>query len=139
LWRSLLHAAGGQGSGLRASWAVVHRQQRRVLARLQRVQPGRGDRALWRKFRVQAHYLRHQGFVRPGRLDAAVVGLARAGVPVHWVHGVFDAVCPLANSRHWAHMGRRQGGPVGWWPAHGGHLASEPGVLQALREAVAWG
>ena len=35
-----------------------------------------------------------------------MLALARHGVPVDWVHGRFDAICPPGNSRRWAAMGR---------------------------------
>ena len=95
------------------------------------------DRKAFAKFRIQAHYLQHRGFVRPGALDDAVLGLARQGVPVDWVHGACDAVCPPANSRVWAALGRRLAplqvtlsGPLS------GHLGAEPGMLAALRAVV---
>ncbi|MDT4866166.1 hypothetical protein FQZ97_1010060 [compost metagenome] len=95
------------------------------------------DRAALHTYRIQAHYLRHRGFVRPGALDAAVLGLARQGVAVDWVHGACDAVCPPANSRAWAALGRR-GAPqqVTLTEPLSGHLGSEPAMRVALRAVV---
>lgn len=134
LRRSALHAVARADAGLavatRRAWAAQQRRLRR--ARAQARQPGwlRADRLAWGKYRVQAHYLRHRGFLRPGDLDRAVLGLARQGVPVDWVHGRFDAVCPPANSRRWAATTGRLTMTVS------GHLGHEPAMLAALRRTV---
>ncbi|MDO9571342.1 MAG: alpha/beta fold hydrolase [Hydrogenophaga sp.] len=119
---------------IRRGWAALQRQQRRALARVQRPGADQADRRALRKFRIQAHYLLHRGFVRPGELDRAVLRLAEQGIRVDWVHGRFDAICPPANSRRWAALG----------PPHAaylqtpcsGHLGHEPGLLAALRATV---
>jgi proline iminopeptidase len=86
---------------------------------------------------VQAHYLRHHGFVRPGELDRAVLLLAQRGVPVDWVHGRFDAICPPQNSRAWAALGRRLAPQqVTLTEPLSGHLGTEPGMLASLRAVV---
>ena len=92
------------------------------------------DRQAQARYRLQAHYLRHRGFVRPGELDAAVLALARHGVPVDWVHGRFDAICPPGNSRRWAAMGRPH---ARLQLVASGHLGAEPAMLWALRYCVA--
>lgn len=75
--------------------------------------------------------------MRPGTLDAAVLTLARHRVPVHWVHGQQDAVCPPARSRSWAALGRALAPQqVVLAQPVGGHLGHEPGILNALRQAV---
>jgi proline iminopeptidase len=91
----------------------------------------RSDRAAWGRYRVQAHYLAHRGFVRPGELDRAVASLARERTPVDWVHGRFDAICPPANSARWAAQGRQA---LHTPPA--GHLGGEPAMLACLRACV---
>ena len=117
-------------------WAGLQRQQRRALARLP--QPGvrRSDRAARARYRVQAHYLLHRGFMRPGGLDRAVALLARERIPVDWVHGRFDAICPPANSARWAALGRRAGGPVVLHLPPSGHLGGEAAMLACLRACV---
>lgn len=137
LWRSAIHAAAGPTPALalaaHRAWAGLRRRQRRDRAQARQPRRSPGDRQAWRKFRVQAHYLRHRGFVRSGDLDRAVRALAQQGVPVDWVHGRFDAVCPPANSRRWASVGGRLLQP--WC----GHLGHEPGMLAALRSVVRGG
>ncbi len=97
----------------------------------------RTDRALRRKFRIQSHYLLHRGFVRPGGLDRAVRAVALAGVPVDWVHGAFDAVCPPQNSQRWQSlMERLAPGRSSLTLTRAGHLSHEPQTLAALREQV---
>lgn len=155
LWRSLVHSAampasnhlfssalqpdGGRepADGFRRAWAQLRRQQRRCLAGLRYPRASRTDRAGWQKFRIQGHYLRHKGFVRAGELDAAVRSLAVHGIPSDWVHGRFDAVCPPANSHRWLAQQEAlaPGLARGYWPP-AGHLASEPGIRQALKQVV---
>jgi proline iminopeptidase len=119
---------------IRRGWAAMQRQQRRALARVQRPGMDAADRRALRKFRIQAHYLFHRGFVRLPALDQAVRQLAAQGIPVDWVHGRFDAICPPANSRRWAAMGP-PGGARLQTPCSG-HLGFEPGLLAALRATV---
>ena len=147
LWRSVVHSAtaeetppGGFGQGApahRRAWAQLKRQQRRSLASLRQPRTSRTDRSGWKKFRIQGHYLRHKGFVRPCTLDSAVRGLAVRGIPSDWVHGRFDAVCPPANSRHWVEIQEalHHGLARAHWPL-AGHLASEPGVRDTLAKVV---
>lgn len=134
LRRSAVHAAAGADTG-RASashraWAVQRRRLRLALAQARRPGWQHADRLAWHKYRVQAHYLRHRGFLRPEHLGRAVVALARRGVPVEWVHGRFDVICPPANSRRWAVAGGRLTQPPS------GHLGHEPAMLAALQSAV---
>lgn len=139
LRRSLLAAQGQDAAPRRTLWAGLQRQQRRALARLRQPCATPQDRQARAKYRLQAHYLRHHGFVRPGGLDAAVRDLARRGVPVDWVHGRHDAICPPGNSRRWAALGRRQARARGQVRLHqvaSGHLGGEPAMLQALRYCV---
>ncbi|MDQ7745616.1 alpha/beta fold hydrolase [Hydrogenophaga pseudoflava] len=138
-WRALLGVEGAEAAGLRAVWAGQRRRERRLSAgfrhRGDRIDPT--DRALLRKFRIQSHYLLRRGFVRPGGLDCAVRAVALAGVPVDWVHGAFDAVCPPQNSRRWqAQMARLAPGRSSLTLTRAGHLGHEPRTLAALREKV---
>lgn len=135
MWRSLLHAP--VSAALRHAWAQLGRQQRWAMAGLRRPGVSAQDRRGRQKFKIQAHYLRHGGFVRPGVLDRAVRSLALNGIPSDWVHGRFDAICPPSNSRRW--LRQSQGAHTdlarGHWP-HAGHLGSEPAMLAALRQVV---
>lgn len=147
LWRSVVHSASLENAPLgdtrqranayRRAWAQIKRQQRLSLANLRQPRTSRTDRSGWKKFRIQGHYLRHKGFVRPGALDGAVRSLALRGTPSDWVHGRFDAVCPPRNSRRWvAQQEALQNGLAkAHWPL-AGHLASEPGVRDALAKVV---
>jgi proline iminopeptidase len=147
LWRSVVHSAAVKnplpsGPPLRAAsyrnaWAQLRRQQRRCLAGLTQPRTSRADRSGWQKFRIQGHYLRHKGFVRPGGLDRAARGLAVRGIASDWVHGRFDTVCPPANSRRWVAMQEtiRPGLARAHWPL-AGHLAGEPGLRDMLAKVV---
>ncbi|MBH2019459.1 alpha/beta fold hydrolase [Polaromonas sp.] len=141
MWRSLVHAASLRepllASSIRRSWAQLRRKRRQAEAGLNRPGIRSADRRGWQKFRIQSHYLRHKGFLRPGDLDRAVGTLARHGLPSDWVHGQFDAVCPPGNSRQW--VGQSQALQPGLARAHwpvAGHLAGEPAMRAALRRAV---
>jgi proline iminopeptidase len=137
--RGLRHTAltnPRQASSVRREWASMRRGEKRAIARLQRPGKTRADRNAFAKFRIQAHYLRHAGFMRPGQLDLGVMQAARHGTPVDWVHGQFDAICPPANSRRWAALGCAVGGAVSHVEPPSGHLGHEPAMLPALRLSV---
>lgn len=144
LWRSLVHSAlprhqapGPGASAHRQAWAQLRRQQRRALAGLKQTRIRVSDRRGWQKFRIQAHYLRHKGFVSAGGLDTAVRSLALNGIPIDWVHGRFDAVCPPANSRRWRAQQEALAADLArsHWPL-AGHLSGEPGMREALTRVV---
>lgn len=137
MWRSLLHTDASAAPALRRDWAELRRQQRRATAGLMRPGVSPQDRRGRQKFKIQAHYLRHGGFLRPGALDRAVRSLALHGIPSDWVHGRFDAICPPANSRRWRlqSQGLQTDLARGHWP-QAGHLGSEPAMLAALRQVV---
>jgi proline iminopeptidase len=147
LWRSVVHSAGvknplsgdshQRADAQRHAWAQLRRQQRRSLAGLRQPRTSRADRSGWQKFRIQGHYLRHKGFVRPGGLDSAARSLAVQGIPSDWVHGRFDSVCPPANSRRWVAIQEalQPGLARAHWPL-AGHLASEPGLQGRLAKVV---
>jgi proline iminopeptidase len=140
--KSLRHAEAARDSQLarriRANLAATQRGLRRARAQaaLPRVRPV--DRRMQAKFGVQGHYLAHKGFVRPGELDRAVRRMAAEGIAVDWVHGRFDAVCPVRNSLRWASMAAVEG--QGLKPrlqlTGAGHLGHEPATLDALRKVV---
>ena len=144
LWRSLIHAPGAQApiapcpsAPKRRAWAQLRQQHRRSLAELNRLGVGRDDRRGLQKFRLQAHYLRHRGFLPPGALNGAVRSLALHGTPSDWVHGRFDAICPPQNSRRWLAQSNAlaPGLAQGHW-LDSGHLASEPEMRRALAQVV---
>lgn len=144
LWRSLVHASGPDQSASshhpaaqRQAWAKLRQQQRRSCAELQRPGVGRDDRRGLQKFRLQAHYLRHRGFLPPGALDKAVRSLARHDTPTDWVHGRFDSICPPQNSRRWLAQSAAltPGLAQGHW-TDSGHLASEPALHVALARVM---
>lgn len=144
IWRSLVHAAGpGQlvtsqaQPALRQVWSRLRKQQRRSQVELHRPGVGPDDRRVLQKFRLQAHYLRHRGFLPPGALAKAVRSLAEHGTPVDWVHGRFDAICPPSNSHRWLAQSDALalGLAQGHWPGSG-HLASEPEMRLALARVV---
>lgn len=135
--RSLRHSSGAQAAAQRRAWAALQRQQRRALAQLLRPQAGKGDARLWARYRVQVHYLRRGGFVRPGEQDGAVRQLARQGLAVDWVHGRLDDICPPANSAHWARMQQRlASGSARLHRPVSGHLGHEPAMAACLRGCV---
>ena len=141
MWRSLVHAARlrdqSLASAIRRNWAQLRRKRRQAEAGLNRPGIGHADRRGWQKFRLQSHYLRHKGFLRPGDLDRAVRVLAQQGLPSDWVHGQFDAVCPSGNSRQWVKQTQvlQPGLARGHWPVSG-HLAGEPGMRATLLRVV---
>ena len=143
LWRSQLHLASQRSAdpqaaiAARQTWAQLRRQQRRALASLDKPLSDKADIRGWKKFRIQGHYLRHKGFVRPGELDAAVRSLAINGTSTDWVHGRFDAVCKPDNSLRWLAMQEliNPGLASGHWPV-AGHLASESGISRTLKRVV---
>lgn len=137
--RSLRHAAlttPRLAASIRREWASLRKAEKRAAARLRKPGKTRADHNALAKFRIQAHYLRHRGFVRPGGLEQGVLQAARHGLPVDWVHGRFDAICPPANSRRWAALGRAAGGEVTQVEPHSGHLGHEPDMLNQLRSRV---
>jgi len=81
--------------------------------------------------RIEAHYFKHDTFLRPDQILADVGKLK--GIPGVIVHGRYDVVCPLDNA--WAlHTA---------WPEaelriipDAGHSASERGTVDALVQAT---
>lgn len=140
--RSLIHAAIENEpkrvvASIRQSWARLRRSRRVAEASLMRPGIARADRRGWQKFRIQAHYLRHKGFLRPGELNQAVRVAAQHGIPSDWVHGRFDAICPPSNSRQWLAQTQawQPGLACGYTPV-AGHLGSEPGIRAVLQRIV---
>ncbi len=121
---------------VRRDWVSLSRGIRRAQAHKDAPRRGPADQRLQGKYRIQAHYLLHRGFVRPGELDRAVRTAAQAGVAVDWVHGRFDAVCPAVNSQRWSAWMAQAGGRSVLHVTRAGHLGHEADTLDALRAVV---
>lgn len=134
--RSLRQQNAALAPQQRRDWAALRRQMRHLQAGLPqtRRQPQDGQR--WSRYRIQAHYLLHRGFMGPQGLDAAVrIALAHR-IPIDWVHGRLDAICPPANSHRWMEAARG----VPWVRLHqpvAGHLSNERAMQECLRACVA--
>jgi proline iminopeptidase len=81
---------------------------------------------------VEAHYIRHDFFLEPGQLLRDAPRLA--GIPGRIVQGRYDLLCPPENAHALAAA----------WPdarldfiAMAGHAMTEPGVMDAMRSAIA--
>ncbi|NOV21992.1 alpha/beta fold hydrolase [Cupriavidus necator] len=84
-----------------------------------------------RKYRIQAHYLRHRaGLGKPAVLRAAR-DIAAHGMPVTLLHGRADAVCRPANA--WRLQQAMPAARLQW--VDGGHLA-EGAMRDALAAAI---
>ncbi|PVY79380.1 proline iminopeptidase [Cupriavidus alkaliphilus] len=93
-----------------------------------RRQSARERLATVRKYRIQAHYLRHcAGLGKPALLRAAR-NIAAHGLPVTLLHGRADAVCRPANALRLRHA--MPAARLAW--VDGGHLADG-----AMRDALA--
>ncbi len=144
--RSMRAAAlAGDVSTLKAQRGLdahLARQWRKQAASQSSLRVCKADRSAWRKFRVQAHYLKKRGFLRPSDLDRAVIRAAASGVQLDWVHGRFDSICPPANTLGWVAKAERHACNVlqvqTYWP-HGGHLSVEKPMLDAIKLAVQTG
>ncbi|SOZ40245.1 alpha/beta fold hydrolase [Cupriavidus neocaledonicus] len=97
----------------------------------ERLQPARERLAMVRKYRIQAHYLRHRaGLGKPALLRAAR-GIAAHGLPVTLLHGRADAVCRPANALRLRHA--MPAARLAW--VDGGHLA-DGAMRDALADAI---
>jgi len=81
---------------------------------------------------VEAHYIRHDFFLLPNQL---LTGARRLkGIPGTVVQGRYDLLCPPQNAYALA---------AAWPDAHlqiidnAGHATTEPGVMEAMRKAIA--
>lgn len=83
------------------------------------------------KYRLQAHYLSQQCFLREGELLERAAALR---MPTILIHGTQDLVCPPENALQlqavMPHARLR-------WVSNGGHTPADPGIAAALRQAVA--
>ncbi|MBS0239645.1 MAG: prolyl aminopeptidase [Proteobacteria bacterium] len=80
----------------------------------------------------EAHYIKNSFFLEPGELLANASRLA--GIPGTIVQGRYDLLCPPKNAYALAAA----------WPSahleiidHAGHSMTEPGVMEAMRRAIA--
>ncbi|HBP29416.1 MAG: alpha/beta fold hydrolase [Advenella sp.] len=82
------------------------------------------------KYRIQAHYLRHTGFID---LPALLAQLRQVPVKTTLLHGTHDWICPAAN----VHMLQRflPGADLCWVPG-GTHTPSDPLILAALTDTM---
>lgn len=96
-----------------------------------RRQSARERLATVRKYRIQAHYLRHRaGLGKPALLRAAR-DIAAHGLPVTLLHGRADAVCRPANALRLRHA--ITAARLAW--VDGGHLA-DGAMRDALADAI---
>lgn len=134
--RSLRQQSAVPAAQQRRDWMALRRQMRRLDASLPRTHRLPQDAQLWSRYRIQAHYLLHRGFIGPLGLDAAAQAVLVHRIPVDWVHGQVDAICPPANSHRW--MTAAHGAQ--WVRLHqpvAGHLSGERAMLMCLRDCVA--
>jgi proline iminopeptidase len=92
--------------------------------------PAQPGSAQLEKYRLQAHYLIHDCFVDEGAL------LSSAGhlhMPVIFVHGALDLVCPSQNlERLMRYMRNAQARLI----PRAGHTPGDPAIRAALKEAI---
>lgn len=83
------------------------------------------------KYRIQAHYLHHTGFID---LPALLAQLRQVPVKTTLLHGTHDWICPAAN----VHLLQRflPEAELRWVPG-GTHTPSDPLILAALTETMA--
>ncbi|WP_265923318.1 alpha/beta fold hydrolase [Cupriavidus nantongensis] len=96
-----------------------------------RRQPARERLATVRKYRIQAHYLRHRAGLGKPALLCAARDIAAHGLPVTLLHGRADAVCRPANALRLRHA--MPDARLAW--VDGGHLA-DGAMRDALAEAI---
>jgi proline iminopeptidase len=137
--RALQHSTPGTAelSAQRGLSARLRRQLRRQAHRQIASQTTPGDRAMQTKFSVQAHYLKHGGFIAPTAWQQLLRRIAQAGIPCHWVHGTLDGVCPIRTSQQGhARLNRWHPGLSTFSAEAAGHLGIEAPIARALRTAV---
>ncbi|WP_206951987.1 alpha/beta fold hydrolase [Trinickia acidisoli] len=108
--------------------ASAHWPRGRPVAR----RPRATDEALVAKYRIQAHYLRHDCWLGERRLLALAREVERAGIPAYAIHGLRDPVCPPGNVQR---LARAIPGVRAEF-ANAGHLASKPALGRALARTV---
>lgn len=129
-WAGLLSAREPEAAAQHLLWGQLRQQQRRAQARGRMGRPA--PTALHAKVSIQLHLLARLALcplarqIRQGRLDRL------QHLPVHMVHGLHDRVCPPATARQLAKALPQA--RLSW--CHAGHLAAEPLMRQALRDAA---
>jgi proline iminopeptidase len=115
----------------------LRRQLQRQALRQTAGQTTPSDRALHAKFSVQAHYLKHGGFMAPAAWQQQLRRISQAGIPCHWVHGTLDDVCPIRTSQQGhERLNRWHPGLSTFSAVAAGHLGIEAPIARALRTAV---
>jgi len=81
--------------------------------------------------RLEAHYFRHQGFLRPGQLVDGIAGIAH--LPALIVQGRYDILCPPVTA--FKVLSAWKGAQLQMVP-DAGHTAFEAGMTAALLQAT---
>ncbi len=89
--------------------------------------------ALVRKYRLQAHFLRHDCFLSPHDLNSLFSSIAQAEWPLSIIQGLNDRVCPPGGSRLLSEIILRS--TLIELPDTG-HLAESGGMLTAISQEV---
>ena len=89
--------------------------------------------ALVRKYRLQAHFLRHDCFLCPQDLNSLLSNITQAEWPLSIIQGLNDRVCPPGGSRLLSEIVLRS--TLIELP-NTGHLAESGGMLTAISQAV---
>ncbi|AOZ03034.1 prolyl aminopeptidase [Cupriavidus sp. USMAHM13] len=91
----------------------------------------RAERALCRKYRIQARYLPRRCGLGKAALLRAAAAVGAQGIPVTLLHGTRDRVCPPRNAERL----RRAIPQAELWRIAGGHLA-QGAMAEALGRAI---
>lgn len=89
--------------------------------------------ALVRKYRLQAHFLKHDCFLSPADLDSMLSKVAQANWPLSIIQGMNDRVCPPGGSRLLSEIVLRS--RLIELPTTG-HLADSGGMVTAISQEV---
>jgi proline iminopeptidase len=89
--------------------------------------------ALVRKYRLQAHFLKHDCFLSPQDLDSLLSKIAHASWPLSIVQGMNDQVCPPGGSRFLSEVILRS--TLVELP-NTGHLADSADMMTAISQVV---
>ncbi|WP_291750137.1 MULTISPECIES: alpha/beta fold hydrolase [unclassified Limnobacter] len=89
--------------------------------------------ALVRKYRLQAHFLRHDCFLCPQDLNSLLSNITQAEWPLSIIQGLNDRVCPPGGSRLLSEIVLRS--TLIELP-NTGHLAESGGMLTAISQEV---
>ena len=126
---------------LRAAWRALRPARLRRCLQRPGWRPVQDERALWQKYRIQSHLLAHRCGLAPGQWQQALRVVAAHRIPVTWIHGRFDAVCPPGNSQA-SHDSLCRLAAAGFSRlvlTQAGHLGIEPANGQAIQAEVCRG